>query len=171
MKVAPMFAGAAVVAACAGTAIGLTLPTKPIAMGGDPLAEIPKHPVSQAAFEPQRRGPDHYPLQTPEGTIEVHELADHGLYRNRRYLDARYDYAGASDPADDAGYSAAHDFEMPDDTPASLPVVIVPGEAQAIDTATADAAPLQEEPVERTAAVLKAEPRMARLDCAGALRN
>ncbi|ABC64038.1 hypothetical protein [Erythrobacter litoralis] len=31
------------------------------------------------------RRPDHYPIETPQGRFEVHELRERGLYRNARY--------------------------------------------------------------------------------------
>lgn len=93
---------AAGIAALAGAVSGATINTKPLARGIDAWQHVPR--AEFAARELERETyrtdlPDHYPLITPQGRIEVAELRDHGLYRNRRYGLSGGWYEPAEEPA------------------------------------------------------------------------
>lgn len=98
MKATPVILGACVVGAMGGAVAGLSLDTTPIQPQiPDPLAAIPDHPIALAKSQrlQQANLPEHYPLETPEGTIEVRDLAYWGRLRNRvhpdYYVDPRFD--------------------------------------------------------------------------------
>lgn len=90
MKISPWILGAAVLVPVAGAFIGKNMSTEPIGVHADVLATIPERPRIAAAAplrNTHQRLPDHYALETPEGRIEVAELAWHGRYRDRmRYV-------------------------------------------------------------------------------------
>lgn len=97
MKISPWILGAAVLVPVAGAAIGHNMSTEPIGVHQDVSALLPDRPHS-VAVNPVRnvheRLPDHYALETPEGRIEVSELAWHGRFRDRvrrSYADYYYD--------------------------------------------------------------------------------
>ncbi len=82
---------AACAAAVAGAVGGASIATDPITDRGDTLASLPDHAVSAPQIDRTARSlPNHYPLETPSGTIEVAELSSHGLYRNRRFAESYY---------------------------------------------------------------------------------
>ncbi|MBX7539585.1 hypothetical protein [Qipengyuania sphaerica] len=85
MKYAPHVLGAVAVVTIAGAVSGATIGESPMLQRGqtDTLPQAQIVSASNAAMDSSRRPPDHYPLKTPEGTIEVAELALHGRLRNR----------------------------------------------------------------------------------------
>ena len=113
MKYAPHAIGALAVVAIAGAVSGATVGDSPILKRGY-HETVPEVPIVRSANSYQRatrRPPDHYPLKTPKGTIEVAELALHGRLRDRggdmwwdgrgndaRPLDARYDFYETASP-------------------------------------------------------------------------
>lgn len=85
MKIMPWILGACA-AAAAGAIGGASITTTPIINRGDTLAGIPDHAAPVPKIDRNAPAlPNHYPLETPSGTIQVAELSSHGLYRNRRF--------------------------------------------------------------------------------------
>lgn len=90
MKITPWILGAAVLVPVTGALIGKNMSTEPIGIHADVTANLPDRPYARAASpvrNTHERLPDHYAVETPEGRIEVSELAWHGRYRDsmRRY--------------------------------------------------------------------------------------
>ena len=85
MKFTPQVLGAVAVVAIAGAVSGATIGDSPVLTRGhsDTLPEAQLVTASNDALRTSQRPPDHYPLETPEGTIEVGELALHGRLRDR----------------------------------------------------------------------------------------
>ncbi|MXO49329.1 hypothetical protein GRI69_13805 [Erythrobacter vulgaris] len=85
MKFAPQILSAVAVVAIAGAVSGATIGDSPVLKEGhgDTLPEAPIINASNDALRHTTRPPDHYPLKTPEGTIEVAELALHGRLHDR----------------------------------------------------------------------------------------
>lgn len=86
MKAKPLIAGALVLAPITGGLAGQMISTDPIAPATDISAILPERStvaVANATPRTTPRLPDHYAMETPEGTVEVHELALHGRYRDR----------------------------------------------------------------------------------------
>ena len=52
---------------------------------------LPQANIVAIDYRQDRALPDHYPLVTPQGRFEVHELADRGLYSQARYAPYPYD--------------------------------------------------------------------------------
>ena len=89
MKATPMFLGACALASIAGAVGGATTNTTPIQRGGIGSEMLPER---YFAFDASDTGlakapalPDHYPVRTPEGRIEVAELSTRGLYSQQRF--------------------------------------------------------------------------------------
>lgn len=88
MQVTPMFLGACAFASIAGAVGGATINTQPIQQAGIGSAMLPQ---PEFAFDqtddglPQMALPDHYAMNTPDGRIEVAELATRGLYAQQRF--------------------------------------------------------------------------------------
>lgn len=83
MKYAPHIAGAVAVITLAGAFSGAAIGDSRI-LERDRYDTLPEAQVVTAGNADLRSGerpPDHYPLETPEGTIEVAELALHGRMR------------------------------------------------------------------------------------------
>lgn len=83
MKYAPHFAGAVAVITLAGAFSGAAIGDSRI-LERDRYDTLPEAQVVTAGNNELRAGerpPDHYPLKTPKGTIEVAELALHGRMR------------------------------------------------------------------------------------------
>ena len=88
MRFATLIGGAAALGPILGVMIGGSINTVPKQAGADVAAlleAIPRHPD---AFDPEHNAggnvlPDHYPLVTPRGTVQVADLWLHGLYRNK----------------------------------------------------------------------------------------
>ena len=111
MKFAPQILSAVAVVAIAGAVSGATIGDSPILKEGhgDTLPEAPIISASNNALHDTTRPPDHYPLKTPEGTIEVAELALHGRLHDRggsmwwddrsdQSVNAGYDFYETSSP-------------------------------------------------------------------------
>ncbi|TIX49751.1 hypothetical protein [Alteraurantiacibacter aquimixticola] len=83
MKFTPLIAGAGALGLVAGIAGVQAINTTPVThMESDLLAGLPDHPVAAASTEAHVATPSHYPLETPEGTVPVEDLALHGRYRD-----------------------------------------------------------------------------------------
>lgn len=110
MKFTPWLLGAAILAPVTGAIAGSQMSTEPIGVYADVTASLPDQPIAYNRAGPtlqQERLPDHYPLETPEGRIEVAELAWHGRYRDRvRLVEQAGDYYA---PAGYARIDAAWD--------------------------------------------------------------
>lgn len=85
MKYTPHILGAVALAAIAGALSGATIGDSRVLERSqdDTLPEARLIAASNQAMRDGRRLPDHYPLKTPDGTIEVAELALHGRLRDR----------------------------------------------------------------------------------------
>lgn len=135
MQVRPLFLGACALVSIAGAVSGATTNTRPIQNAGIGSAMLPQ---PEFAFDPADSGmpqaalPDHYAMTTPEGRIEVAELATRGLYAQQRFgwREASYEPAPppplpepesqwAERPVDGvpaAGEPAAPAFDAPPET-------------------------------------------------------
>lgn len=95
MKIPPWFLGALALTPLAGALVGQQISAEPIGQRSDVIDSIPASaamtPTNTAVQTPERL-PDHYAMKTPEGTVEVHELALRG--RNAY----RYDYPSTYRP-------------------------------------------------------------------------
>lgn len=88
MKATPLFLGACALASIAGAVGGTTINTSPLQGAGIGSAMIAHRAVVADASDyshQQEILPDHYALTTPEGRIEVSDLANRGLYAQQRY--------------------------------------------------------------------------------------
>lgn len=99
-----------------GAVMGATTNTTPLQRGLDGWDHVPRYELTAADLEANARTPpppDHYPLITPQGRIEVAELRDHGLYRNRRFGMS----SGWYEPREEPSYEVvAADYRyIPDD--------------------------------------------------------
>lgn len=85
MKFTPHILGAVAIVAIAGAVSGATIGESPVVERGltESTPEAPIVRASNTALRDAKRLPDHYPLHTPNGTIEVAELALHGRLRDR----------------------------------------------------------------------------------------
>ncbi|RZV48410.1 MAG: hypothetical protein EX258_08890 [Sphingomonadaceae bacterium] len=84
MKYAPHLAGAVALVTLAGAVSGAAIGDSRILERDhyDTLPEAQIVTAGNAELRTGERPPDHYPLKTPEGTIEVAELALHGRMRD-----------------------------------------------------------------------------------------
>ncbi len=90
MKLMTLFAGALMVGPAMGAIASQAVNTHPVDRSDNVFAAIPQHEIANYDSQQSNSGArDHYPLITPHGRVEVEELWDHGLMRNRRF--ARYD--------------------------------------------------------------------------------
>jgi hypothetical protein len=102
MKASPLFLGACAFASIAGAVGGATTNTTPIQNAGIGMDMIPDRPI---AFDPSHSGlpdiapPDHYPIVTPQGRIEVAELSTRGLYAQQRFGWRSANYDAVPEPA------------------------------------------------------------------------
>lgn len=85
MKFAPQILSAVAIVAITGAVSGATIGDSPVlkSRSSDTLPEAPIISASNDALHDTTRPPDHYPLKTPKGTIEVAELALHGRLHDR----------------------------------------------------------------------------------------
>lgn len=86
MKVKPLIVGAFLIAPIVGAVAGQKMSTDPIASISDVSTTLPTgSPIAADDAAPQtvQRLPDHYAIETPEGRVEVHELAMRGRYADR----------------------------------------------------------------------------------------
>lgn len=132
MKAKPLIVGALLLAPMVGAVAGQNMNTDPISSVTDLSATLPGRPViasTDAAPRTTPRLPDHYAMETPEGRVEVHELAMRGRYADRyepyqtwrpdveenlAMLEARYD----SDALDARAARALAPQDMKQATPA-----------------------------------------------------
>lgn len=158
MRLAIVMAGAALLGPVLGILASGSINTAPKQSGGDMLAlldSIPRH--EEASFDVAQSAtlPDHYPLVTPRGTVQVADLWLHGLYRDRPplYPDYEFDHygleqephefdvpAGAQHPVADVGVAqdlahSGQEREPPGYT-AELPMIPRPASDAAITSVT-----------------------------------
>lgn len=147
---------AAGVAALGGAVSGAAINTKPLPRGFDAWDHVARPELTASQFEVEDHRPpppNHYPLVTPQGRIEVAELRNHGLYRNRRFAFVGGWYEPAEEPAFhmvEADYQYVPDDFSGDASPPPAAPPPRPSAAPERTVATAaDAEPLDlEEPVE-----------------------
>ncbi|RJY09951.1 hypothetical protein [Aurantiacibacter aquimixticola] len=103
MKVSPWILGAAVIVPVAGALAGSNIGTDPIIVeDADISASLPDgEPIEIVDAAPQTRDrmPDHYAMETPEGRVEVEELAWRGRYAERAVRIDAYDAASEAEMA------------------------------------------------------------------------
>ena len=90
-----LLTGAAALGPMLGIAVSGSINTVPKQPGGDMRAlldSIPQHEDPPFNLEQSASLPDHYPLVTPQGTIQVADLWLHGFYRDRRPARFGYDF-------------------------------------------------------------------------------
>ena len=82
-----MFLGACALASIAGAVGGTTINTTPMQVAGIGSSMIPERaiPFDRSSGIQQEALPDHYAMTTPEGRVEVSDLATRGLYAQQRY--------------------------------------------------------------------------------------
>lgn len=105
MKATPMFLGACALASIAGALSGATTNTAPIQNGGIGMDMLPTRAFAFDSGDTGQRDaalPDHYPIVTPTGRVEVGELSTRGLYAQQRFGWRQAEYAPPSDHAFDA---------------------------------------------------------------------
>lgn len=88
MKASPLFLGACAFASVAGAIGGATTNTTPIQNAGIGMDMLPERMIafdSSDGENPAIAPPDHYPLVTPQGRVEVAELSIRGLYAQQRF--------------------------------------------------------------------------------------
>ena len=113
MKFTPHIVGAVAMVTIGGAVSGAMIGESPVLKRGhiDSLPEAQMVMAGNDTMRSTKRPPDHYPLKTPKGTIEVAELALHGRLRDRggdmwwegrsdarADLDANYDFYGTASP-------------------------------------------------------------------------
>ena len=98
MKISPWILGAAIAVPFAGAIAGSHIGTEPIGTMEDVSAFLPEQRIGPDAIGQRiaqsERTPDHYAMETPEGRVEVYELAMRGRYADRFRTVSRdsYDY-------------------------------------------------------------------------------
>ncbi|MCT2559838.1 hypothetical protein N0B51_12710 [Tsuneonella sp. YG55] len=88
MKPTPWFLGACAFASIAGAVGGATTNTTPIQNAGIGMEMLPERPIAFDRADsgiPEVAPPDHYPMTTPYGRVEVAELSSRGLYAQQRF--------------------------------------------------------------------------------------
>lgn len=113
MRYAPHLLGAIALVAIVGAVSGASVGDSPILVRGhhETLPEARIVRAANADLRDTSRPPDHYPLETPQGTVEVAELALHGRLRDRggdmwwedrsedrANMSAGYDFAANASP-------------------------------------------------------------------------
>ncbi len=148
MTYTPAILGALSCALVTGAAIGQNIGTDPIGVRADVSDLLPQPALYTASADrsgTRPRLPDHYPLETPEGRIEISELAFHGRLRNRPLRYARGQASGNRH----ASAVALLDAQQPEPPrqPAVPPVAAPPAQL-ATPTPATQPAPLElEQPV------------------------
>jgi hypothetical protein len=87
MNAKSLIVGALLIAPAIGLAAGQAISTEPLDEATDVMDTLPERPtisITTSATPAGRRLPDHYAMETPEGRVEVHELALRGRYADRR---------------------------------------------------------------------------------------
>lgn len=85
MNAKPLIVGALLLAPVIGAVAGQGMSTEPIMSATDLSATLPQTPaiaMGDAATRTTPRLPDHYAMETPEGRVDVDELAMRGRYAN-----------------------------------------------------------------------------------------
>lgn len=96
MKVSPWILGAAALVPAAGAVIGSHMSTDPVGQRADVTETLPVGSTAAYANATPRtaeRLPDHYAVKTPDGVVEVHELAMRGRYQDRYSAPDGYDHS------------------------------------------------------------------------------
>lgn len=86
MKAKALILGALLLAPVTGGLASQLVSTKPLTSTTDLSTVLPQHAplaVADATPRTQARLPDHYAMETPEGRVEVHELAMRGRNHDR----------------------------------------------------------------------------------------
>lgn len=121
MQATPLFLTACALASIGGIVSGATINTRLIEHGGIGMAEIDRPAIafdaSDTGLSDQVAPPDHYALNTPAGRFEVGELANRGLYAQRRFgwREAQFappPEAPLPEPAADPGWSYGSATEL-----------------------------------------------------------
>ena len=102
MKLSPWMLGVAVLVPVAGAVIGSHMDTNPAGARSDVTDALPISPTIAHASEStgtQPRLPDHYAMETPDGVVEVHELAMRGRLHDRYRAEQPYGYSYEQDIA------------------------------------------------------------------------
>lgn len=102
MRVAPVLVGACALASIAGAVSGTSINTTPIQRGAIGSAEIHRPSYSSVPMQStygRAAQAEHYDMTTPEGVIEVAELANRGLYSQDRYAVREAAFAPPVEPA------------------------------------------------------------------------
>lgn len=109
MTKSPILWGAGLACALGGAIAGNAVGSIPVADRSAVEMFYQSHQTAYADRQGQRALPDHYPLVTRKGVVEVAELSDRGLFSQSRYraADVAATYADAGDPgpAPEASYS------------------------------------------------------------------
>lgn len=88
MQAKSLFLGACALASIAGAISGATTNTRPIQKAGIGSELLPRGEISSdpdGLWPAQPALPDHYAMTTPDGRVEVAELATRGLYAQQRF--------------------------------------------------------------------------------------
>ncbi|MFN6934933.1 MAG: hypothetical protein ACK4NZ_07255 [Tsuneonella sp.] len=111
MKATPFFLGACILASIAGAVGGATTNTDPIRHAGIGMDMLPERAIALGGENriQQVALPDHYAIVTPTGRYGVGELANRGLYAQKRFADldtgyeeaAELSYGSESEPLSD----------------------------------------------------------------------
>ena len=100
MKLSPWIVGAAALVPVAGAVIGSHMSTDLVGQRADVTQTLPlRTSVAHARATPrmQARLPNNYAMETPEGVIEVHELAMRGRYQGRYRASKSYGHSYESE--------------------------------------------------------------------------
>lgn len=143
MKATPLFLGACAVASLAGAVSGAAINTSVIQHAGVGAGGLPSpsfaFDASDTGLAAQEALPDHYALVTPDGRVEVAELANRGLYAQQRFGWREAEWAPPPVPAfpepeaDPQWSASANDLRnVSEGVPATTaePAVDRPGEVQ-----------------------------------------
>lgn len=84
MRISPHWMFAAAIVSIGGAVGGAAIGTTPIVADRGEASQLPTAPIiqSRTAGAPRKALPNHYALETPNGRIEVGELALHGRMRD-----------------------------------------------------------------------------------------
>lgn len=142
------FLGAMALSPILGILAPLTVDTIPKQNAAEFLESIPRHDIVdyQSADGSNADLPDHYPLVTRHGRIEVDDLIMHGLYSNRRFAAAYYemDYEGSTDSggltSPDLDLRTSEDFTQ--DATASEPLPLAAGPVTLTAPPSSDSRPV-----------------------------
>lgn len=127
MKATPFFLGACVLASIAGAVGGATTNTDPIQHAGIGMDMLPERAIAFGGENRMQQTalPDHYAIVTPTGRYGVGELANRGLYAQKRFADFGTGYEETVEPAYQPGPETFADATSPDieAEPVSVPLL------------------------------------------------